>query len=79
MRSRQQIPDKTTVGAVIIRPIYHNIIYSITVAAVEHDLVLSKDTPYLALTGELCGFYCKDCGKKLPCFYGTALYVTENW
>ena len=43
-------------------PIYHDVIYGtvITVTESESDFTLKTDTPYLALTGELCGVYCKD-------------------
>ena len=41
----------------------------------ESDYRITTDTPYLALTGELWGVYCKDYGEHLPRYYnGTALY-----
>ena len=45
--------------------IYHSIIYdtAITVAESESDIRITTDTPYLALTGELCGVHCEDCAK----------------
>ena len=42
-----------------------------------------KDTPYLALKGELWGVFCEDFGENRPCYIGTALYlvlpVTTSW
>ena len=39
---------------------------------------LTKDTAYLALTGEMWGVYCDDLGENLPRYNGTALY-SETW
>ena len=38
------------------------------------DIRITRDTPYLALTGELWGVYCEDFGENLPRYNGTALY-----
>ena len=38
------------------------------------QLGLTKDTPYLALTGELWGFFCDDFGEHWPCYIGIAPY-----
>ena len=35
---------------------------------------LTKDTTYLALTGELWGVFCKDFGENCPRYNGIALY-----
>ena len=47
----------------------------ITVAEKESDIRITKDTPYLALTGELWGVYCKGLGENGPRYNGTALYL----
>ena len=39
------------------------------------DFKLTKDTPYLALRGELWGVYCEELGENWLCFNGTALYM----
>ena len=39
---------------------------------------LTTDTPYLALTGELWGVYCDDCGENWPRFNSTALYLAYH-
>ena len=56
--------------------IYHDITYdtAITVAESESDIKITTVTPYLALTGELCGVYCEDFGENWPRYNGTALY-----
>ena len=41
-------------------------------------LELTKDAPYLALTGELWDVYCEEFGEKWPRYNGTALYVGET-
>ena len=43
---------------------------------VEHksNIRLTKDTPYLALKGELWDIFYENFGENLPCFNGTALY-----
>ena len=46
----------------------------ITVAEKESDIRITKDTPYLALTGELWGVYCEGLGENGPRYNGTALY-----
>ena len=35
----------------------------------------TKDTPYLALTGDLWGVFCEYLWKNWPRYNGTALYV----
>ena len=35
----------------------------------------TKDTPYLALTGELWGVFCENFGKNWPRYNGTALHI----
>ena len=39
----------------------------------ESDIRITKNTPYLALTGELCGIYREDFGENWPRYTGTAL------
>ena len=43
----------------------------------EHksEFVFTKDTPYLALTGELWGVYHEIFGEKSPRYNCTALYI----
>ena len=41
----------------------------------KSEFVSAKDTPYLALTGELWGVFCEDFGENWPCYNGTALYL----
>ena len=41
----------------------------------ESDIGITTNTPYLALTAELSGVYCKDLGENWPCCNGTALYM----
>ena len=58
---------------------YHDII-SVNVNAVTEvkhraEFVLSSDTPYLTLTGELWSVYCEDFGENWLHFNGMALYV----
>ena len=48
-----------------------------TAAERELDLKHTADTPYLALTGELCSVCCEDFGEK--CYNGTALYIPLLW
>ena len=36
----------------------------------------TKDTPHLALTGELWDVFCEDFGENQPRYNGTALYLT---
>ena len=45
-----------------------------TVAESEADIKITTDTPYLALTGELWGLCCEDCGANWPRFDNTTLY-----
>ena len=37
----------------------------------------TKDTPYLALAGELWGVFCEYLGEKWPRYNGTALYMCQ--
>ena len=43
------------------------------------EVLFSKDTPYLALTGELWGVICEDLGENWPLYNGTALYLKGDW
>ena len=49
-----------------------------TAAQHKADIELTKDTPYLALTGELLGVCCEDFGENWPCYNGTALYLSKR-
>ena len=46
-----------------------------TTAKHKSDIELTKDTPHLALTGELRGVSCKDWEEKLRLYNGTALHM----
>ena len=35
----------------------------------ESDFILTTDTPYLALTGDLLGVFCEDIGENWPHYY----------
>ena len=54
-----------------------DIIYSVTLtnAPFCSDFVLTKDTPYLALTGEIWSVFCEYFSKKQPCYEGFLLYL----
>ena len=39
------------------------------------EIEFTKDTPYLALTGELRGVFCDDFGENWPRCNGTALQI----
>ena len=54
-------------------PIYYDIPYN-TVAECKPEFKLSKDTPYLALMGELWDVYYEDFRENLSC-NSTALYI----
>ena len=41
----------------------------------KSNFKLTAATPYLALTGELCGVYYEDLKGNWPCYNGTPLYV----
>ena len=63
----------------------HDIAHMVAVTAVEYKSKLEhtkrhpqKDTPYLALTGELWGVICEDFGEKWPRYNGSALYWAIN-
>ena len=47
-----------------------------TEAKHESEVILTKDTPYLALTGELWVVFSKDLDENQPCYNGITLYVT---
>ena len=40
----------------------------------ESDIIITTDTPYLALSGELLDVYCEDLGENWPRYNDTALY-----
>ena len=44
----------------------------------ESDINITTDTPYLAITGELCGVYCEALGENWPFYNGTALQCVNN-
>ena len=44
------------------------------VAEYQSDAGTTKDTPYLALTGELWGVFCEYLWENQPRYNGTALY-----
>ena len=46
-----------------------------TKAEYQSDAGSTKDTPYLALTGELWGVLCKHLWENWSCYNGTAPYV----
>ena len=48
--------------------VYHDSTYDTVVTVVESksDFKITKDIPYLALTGELSGVYCDDFGEHWP-------------
>ena len=47
----------------------------------EHksNIRLTKDTTYLALTGELWGAFCEDIWENWPRYNGTALYIVSRY
>ena len=49
----------------------------ITGTEAEYELYAgsTKDTPYLALTGELSGVFCEYSWENWPRYKGTALYI----
>ena len=46
-------------------------------AEYQSDAETTKDTPYLALTGELWGVFCEYLWENQPRYNGTALYVND--
>ena len=40
----------------------------------KSNIRLTKDTPYLALTGEVRGVFCEDFEENWPRYSGTALH-----
>ena len=74
------IREQILSGAVITLSHKNDISYgtSVTEELHESELIYKKkiltiDTPYLALTGELWGVYCEDFQEKIPRFNATAL------
>ena len=53
---------------------YYIYISRVTEAKYKSEFEHTKHTPYLALTGELCGVFCEDFGGDPPRYNGTALY-----
>ena len=54
-------------------------LYSMALTAVNYahhktEFKLTKDTPYLTLTGNLLGVFCEDFEENWPGYNGTALY-----
>ena len=49
-----------------------------TAAERKSDCKLTRDTPYIAPTGELLGVYCEELEEKLPRYDGTALYCKQD-
>ena len=47
-------------------------------AEYQSDAGTTKDTPYLALTGELWGVFCEYLWENQPRYNGTALYLDAN-
>ena len=47
----------------------------VTEAEYKWEFVLTKDTPYVALMGELWGVYCEDFGENGPQYNGITLYI----
>ena len=47
-----------------------------TAAQHQSGFQVTKDTPYLTLTGELCGIYCENCGQNWPCYNSTTLHIS---
>ena len=45
-----------------------------TIAEYKSDTELTKNTPYLTLTGELCGVCSEDLQENWPHYNGTTLY-----
>ena len=56
--------------------IYHDITHNIAITAAElkPDFELTKYKPCFALTDEIRGAYCENCGEKWSCYNGIALY-----
>ena len=47
---------------------------------ITSEFKLTKDTPYLPVTGKLWSVYCDDFGEILRCYNGTALYQASiDW
>ena len=45
----------------------------------ESDFIITTDTPYLALTGELWAVFCEDFGENWLRYNGTALYLVGTY
>ena len=56
-------------------PILYDIVLIITETEAEYrsDAAPTKDTPYLALKGELWGVFCEYLWENWPRYHGTAL------
>ena len=50
-----------------------------TEAEYQSDAGSTKDTPYLALMGELCGIFCEYFLENLPRYNGAALYPAWDY
>ena len=48
-----------------------------TVAESESDIRITRNAPYLALTGKLWSVYCEDFGGNWPRYNGTTLYLRD--
>ena len=54
---------------------YHYITHDTAITEAESEsVIITSDTPYLPLKGELWGAYCEDFGENWPRYNGTALY-----
>ena len=68
----------------LTRPVFvllkHDITYITAVIEWEYKskFETTNDTPYLALTGKLCGVFCYDFGENWPRYNGTARYYGLN-
>ena len=53
--------------------------YCTAMTEAEHvlEIILTKNTPNLSLTGELWGVSCRDWGENRSCYHGTTLYVVS--
>ena len=47
-------------------------------AEYQSDAGTTKDTPYLALTGDLWGVFCEYLWENQPRYNGTALYISPR-
>ena len=49
-----------------------------TEAKYASEVKFTKDTPYLALTGEIWAVFCEDSGENWPRYKGTALKLAPG-